>query len=65
MLYNEKTTEVDVLSHFDIVERERKLLVLIDRVPLIDLVIGDSVSSADIDWEVTKAYNERFGKVND
>ena len=65
MLFDEKTTEVDVLSHFDVVTNKHKLLVIIDRTPLIDLEIDVNSSTANITWMVMKAYNERFGEVND
>ena len=65
MLFDEKTTEVDVLSHFDIVTDKHKLLVIIDRTPLIDLEIDTNSSTADTTWKVMRAYNERFGEIND
>ena len=63
MLYNEKT-EVDVLSHFDVLTDQHRLLVLIDRTPLIVLEVDRNSSTADTTWRVMKAYNERFGVVN-
>jgi len=65
MLYNEKTTEVDVLSHFDITTNKHKLLVIINRTPLIDLEIDINSSTANTTWMVMRAYNKRFGDVND
>lgn len=62
MLYNEKT-EVDVMSHYDVVTDTHKLLVIIDRTPLIDLAVDRISSTADTTWKVMKAYNERFGEV--
>ena len=64
MLFNEKTTEVDVLSHFDIVTERHRLLVLINRTPLIDLEIDPNSSTYNTTWEVMRAYNKRFGNVN-
>ena len=65
MLFNKKTTEVDVLSHFDIATEQHRLLVLINRTPLIDLEIDVNSSTADTTWKVMRAYNKRFGEVND
>lgn len=65
MLFDEKTTEVDVLSHYDIVTDKHRLLVRINRTPLIDLEIDRNSSTANTTWRVMKAYNERFGEVND
>lgn len=65
MFYNEKTTEVDVLSHFDITTNKHRLLVIIDRIPLIDLEIDTNSSTYDTTWRVMRAYNKRFGDVND
>ena len=65
MLFDEKTTEVDVLSHFDIVTEQHRLLVVINRTPLIDLEIDVNSSTYETTWKVMKAYSERFGKVND
>lgn len=65
MLFNEKITEVDVLSHFDIVTDKHKLLVIIDRIPLIDLEIDVNSSTADTTWKVMRAYKKRFGDIND
>ena len=65
MLFDEKTTEVDVLSHFDIVTEHHRLLVLINRTPLIDLEIDPNSSTYNTTWEVMRAYNKRFGDVND
>ena len=65
MLFDEKTTEVDVLSHFDIVTEQHRLLVRINRKPLINLEIDRNSRTYDTTWRVMKAYNERFGDVND
>lgn len=65
MLFDEKTTEVDVLSHFDIVTEQHRLLVIINRTPLIGLEIDVNSSTYDTTRKVMRAYNERFGKVND
>ena len=65
MLFNEKTTDVDVLSHFDIVTERHRLLVIINGTPLIDLEISPNSTTYDTTWEVMKAYNKRFGDVND
>lgn len=65
ILFNEKTTEVDVLSRFDIITNKRKLLVIINRTPLIDLEIDANSNTAGIIWKVMRAYRERFGKIND
>lgn len=65
MGFDEKTTEVDVLSHFDIVTEQHRLLVLINRTPLIDLEIDPNSSTYNTTWEVMRAYNKRFGDVND
>lgn len=65
IFFDEKTTEVDVVSQFDIVVNKHKLLVIIDRIPLIDLEIDANSSTFDTTWKVMRAYNERFGKVND
>lgn len=65
MLFNEKTTDVDVLSHFDIVTEQHRLLVLINRTPLIDLEIDPNSSTYNTTWKVMRAYNKRFGDVND
>lgn len=64
MRFNEKTTEVDVLSNFDITTNKHKLLVIIDRTPLIELEIDVNSSTSETTWKVMKAYNERFGDVN-
>lgn len=61
-LYNEKT-EVDVLSHYDILTDQHRLLVVVDRTPLIDLDVDRNSSTADTTWRVMKAYKERFGDV--
>lgn len=65
MLFDEKTTEVDVLSHYDIVTGKHRLLVRINRTPLIDLEIDRNSSTYNTTWKVMRAYNERFGEVND
>lgn len=65
MLFDEKTTEVDVLSHFDVVTDQHRLLVRINRTPLIDLEIDVNSSTYSTTWKVMKAYNERFGEIND
>lgn len=64
-LFNEKTTEVDVLSRFDIVTDKRKLLVVIDRTPLIELEVDANSNTLDTTWKIMRAYRERFGKIND
>ena len=64
MGFDEKTTEVDLLSHFDIVTEQHRLLVIINRTPLIDLEIDVNSSTANTTWRVMKAYNERFGEVS-
>ena len=65
MLFDEETTEVDVLSHFDVITNKHKLLVVIDKIPLINLEIDANSSVADTTWKVMNAYDERFGKFND
>lgn len=65
MLFDEKTTEVDVLSHYDIVTDKHRLLVTINRTPLIDLEINHNSSTYGTTWKVMEAYNERFGEIND
>ena len=66
MLYDEKTTEVDVLSHYDITTDTHKLLVVIDRTRLISLEIdlnSRNLSSFFVTQRVMEAYKERFGVV--
>ena len=53
-----------MLSHFDIVTEQHRLLVIINRTPLIDLEIDVNSSTANTTWRVMKAYNERFGEVS-
>ena len=65
MGFDEKTTEVDVLSHFDITTNKHRLLVIIDRTPLIDLEIDVNSRSSETTWKIMKAYKERFGEVDD
>lgn len=65
MLFDEKTTEVDVLSHYDIVTDKHRLLVTINRIPLIDLETDRNSSTYGTTWKVMKAYNGRFGEIND
>ena len=65
MGFDEKTIEVDVLSHFDIVTEQHRLLVIINRIPLIDLEIDVNSSTYDTTWKVMRVYNKRFGDVND
>lgn len=62
MLFDEKTTQVDVLSHYDVVTDKHKLLVRINRATLINLEIDPDSRAYDITWKVMKAYNERFGE---
>lgn len=64
-LFDEKTTEVDVLSNFDVVTSKHKLLVVIDRTPLISLEVDANSDTFDVTQKIMRAYNERFGKVND
>lgn len=65
MLFNEETTEVDVLSNFDVVTNKHKLLVAIDKTPLISLEVDANSDTFDTTWKVMNAYNKRFGEVND
>lgn len=65
IFFDEKTTEVDVVSQFDVVVSKYKLLVVIDRTPLIGLEIDANSTSSDTTWKVMNAYNKRFGEVND
>lgn len=65
MLFDEETTEVNVVSQFDVVVNKYKLLVIIDRIPLISLEIDINSTSSDITWKVMNAYNKRFGDTND
>lgn len=64
-LFVEKITEVDALSNFDVVTSKNKLLVVIDRIPLISLEVDANSDTFDTTCEIRRAYNERFGKVND
>lgn len=63
--FDEKTTEVDVLSNFDVVTGKYKLLVVIDETPLISLEVDANSDTFDTTQKIMKAYNERVGKVND
>lgn len=65
MGFDEKTTEVDVLSNFDVVTGKHKLLVVIDKTPLISLEVDANSDTFDTTQKIMRAYNERFGKVND
>lgn len=64
-LYSNKT-EVHVFFRYDITERVRKLMVVINRKPLICIPCDETTNSSDTTYKVFRAYEKSTGgEIND